>query len=137
MDPLVILEVVAGLAVVLFAVEFATGGEWRTDRRTRGQTPAEDHRDSVLEHALVLVAWAEGSRQDWDRHVRPVLAREFEDRVGTRRSGAESVRQTGEFLFGPDLWPLVDPAARFTERLGADGPGRTSLERILDRLEAA
>lgn len=93
--------------------------------------------DSTLANAEVTVSWASGTRADWDRHVRPVLAREFDNVVGGRRSGSGSQHETGKLLFGAELWPLVDPTARFTKRLDQPGPGRNALGAILEKLEAA
>lgn len=101
-------------------------------------TPAADaaELDSTLAHAQVTVSWASGTRRDWDRHVRPVLARQLDDVLGPRR-GDDSRRAAGELLFGPVLWPLVDPHDAFTTRLDSPGPGRGALAAILDRLESA
>lgn len=140
MDALLILDVVAALAlfgVGLWLSGAAHGLVSAREQRWDVADSAEPELDATLGHAEVLVSWAEGTRSDWDRHVRPMLAREFGDRVGGRRSSSGSQAATGEFLFGPQLWPLVNPAGRFTERLNSPGPGRPALERILERLEAA
>lgn len=137
MDPIMILELLVAAGVLLFTVTFLVrSAATRTDtgKERFADAPAGD---AALAHAEVLVSWAEGTRQDWDRHVRPMLAREFEDRVGSRRSAAGSLATTGEFLFGAELWPMVDPAARFTGNDDRPGPGREALARILDRLESA
>lgn len=105
------------------------------DRRRGHEVPVEP--DSVLANAEVTVSWASGTRADWDRHVRPVVAREFQNIVGGRRAGSSSLRATGELMFGPDLWPLVDPRGRFTDRRDSPGPGRKSLDAILAKLEIA
>lgn len=92
--------------------------------------------DSTLAHAQVIVGWASGTRRDWDRHVRPVLARQLGEALGARRSTEGAKRAAGELLFGPVLWPLVDPNEHFTTRLDGPGPGRDALAAILDRLES-
>ncbi len=78
-----------------------------------------------------LISWSEGSRADWDRHLRPMLARQL--RTGFT-SGSDAA--TGVMLFGPQLWPWVDPS---TVASAADaerpGPGREVLGAILDRLD--
>lgn len=94
-------------------------------RRWRAQTEAS-------------IAWADGTRGDWDRHLRPRLAREFmlaTGRVATRAEDRDSLRETGRMVFGEDLWPWVD--ASDVRRSGRDepGPGRAALEEILRRLE--
>ncbi|MEO9221627.1 MAG: hypothetical protein ABI251_07600 [Mycobacteriaceae bacterium] len=79
-----------------------------------------------------LISWSEGSRADWDRHLRPMLARQL--RTGF---AAGSDAATGDMVFGPQLWAWVDPStvasAAEAER---PGPGREVLGAILDRLEA-
>lgn len=137
MDPIVIFELLAAcgvLAVIaMFLARSAARAKHSEDEVVRDASSA----DAALAHAEVMVSWAEGSRQDWDRHVRPVLAREFENRFGTRRSGSGSLAATGVFLFGAELWPLVDPGRRFTGDDTRPGPGRKALAQILDRLEGA
>jgi hypothetical protein len=135
---------IAEIAAIAALFAAAMWRSWRTARahRRRRARPAEApaEPDTTLAHAEVTVSWADGTRADWDRHVRPILAREFGHIVGARRSGAESARSrraTGELMFGPELWPLVDPTSRFARRRDQPGPGRAALGRILDRLEAA
>lgn len=106
-------------------------------RKSRRATVIGGEPDSTVANAEVTVSWAAGTRADWDRHVRPVLAREFDNVVGGRRSASGSQDETGKLLFGPELWPLVDPADRFTQRLDRPGPGRDALGAILEKLEAA
>lgn len=138
MDPIVIFDVLA-IAVLFAAVMWLSSHVAGGDRHgRRGEQPAAGAEpDSTLTQAASTVGWAEGTRGDWDRHVRPVLAREFDNVVGARRSGSRSRRETGELMFGSRLWPLVDPAGGFTSGLGAPGPGRSALAEILEKLEAA
>lgn len=134
-----IFEVLA-IAVIFAAVMWLSSHVVGGARRVRhAEQPAATgvEPDSTLTQAASTVGWAEGTRSDWDRHVRPVLAREFDNIVGARRSGSRSRRETGQLMFGPRLWPLVDPAGGFTSGLGAPGPGRSALSEILERLEAA
>lgn len=134
-----IFEVLA-IAVLFAAVMWLSSHVEGVDRHARHkEQPAatEVEPDSTLTQAASTVGWAEGTRSDWDRHVRPVLAREFDNIVGARRSGTRSRRETGELMFGPRLWPLVDPGGGFTSGLGAPGPGRSALGEILEKLEAA
>src|SRR5947209_20505215 len=65
--------------------------------------PDEPPADSSLKHATALVAWAQGTARDWDRHVRPILGGYLNSVLG------HDGRRTGELLFGARLWPLVDP----------------------------
>lgn len=103
-------------------------------RQQRHAGPAEP--DSTLAHAQITVGWASGTRRDWDRHVRPVLARQLDEALGARRSTEEARSAAGELLFGPVLWPLIDPNDRFTTQLDGPGPGRDALATILNRLES-
>lgn len=83
-----------------------------------------------------LVAWADASRADWDKHLRPVLARQFELATGQRRSkNAASFHATARMVFGDELWVWVDPDAVATEGRDAPGPGRAVLDELLRRLE--
>lgn len=88
--------------------------------------------DTSIDRARATVDWADGSRADWDRHVRPLLAREVAELLRARR---DPVAPQGGRLLGPDLWPLVDPAQPFTAEPDRPGPGRDGLARILDQLE--
>lgn len=81
------------------------------------------------------IAWADGTRGDWDRHLRPRLAREF--MLATGHKARDSQHDTGRMVFGDDLWPWVDSSnIRWADR-DAPGPGRPALEEILRRLEQA
>ncbi|GAA5103159.1 hypothetical protein [Haloechinothrix salitolerans] len=133
-----VLNAVANGVAVLLLIGAAL---WLASRAVPRIVPAEPavdaaDLDSTLAHAQVTVSWASGTRRDWDRHVRPVLARQLDEVLGPRR-GDDSRRAAGELLFGPRLWPLVDPHDAFTTRLDAPGPGRDALAAILDRLESA
>ena len=83
-----------------------------------------------LEHWLAktaaLVAWADGTAADWDRHIRPIVGREFGLAIGGRPD-----RERGEFVLG-SWWEWVDP---FGHGTGQQGPGRQGLDEILRRLE--
>lgn len=82
-----------------------------------------------------LISWADSTRADWDRRLRPMLARQFELAVGAKkRKDPDSVDATGRMLFGERLWPWVDPDN--ISRTGATepGPGRDVLDEILQRL---
>ncbi|MFC9553014.1 hypothetical protein ACFTWF_19410 [Rhodococcus sp. NPDC056960] len=82
-----------------------------------------------------LISWADGTRGDWDHHLRPLLAREFQQSTGQRQGrDPADVTAAGEVFFG-DLWQWVDPdGIQRTDRT-APGPGRDVLDRILRRLE--
>ncbi|ANS25547.1 hypothetical protein [Rhodococcus opacus] len=82
-----------------------------------------------------LISWADGTRGDWDHHLRPLLAREFQQSTG-RRQGLDPAETAaaGEVFFG-DLWQWVDPECVQRSDRAAPGPGRDVLDRILQRLE--
>lgn len=82
------------------------------------------------------IRWSESTRADWDRHLRPMLARRYEIATGQRLAKDPAAFQsTGHMLFGADLWEWVNPN---NIRRAADhqpGPGRAAFEEILRRLE--
>jgi hypothetical protein len=97
--------------------------------------PAESLR-RWLSRTETLVSRAESTRRDWDRHMRPMLARQFELATGHRQAkDPAAFRATGTVLFGADLWSWVDP--QNISRTGGEepGPGRAALDEILQRLE--
>jgi hypothetical protein len=105
--------------------------------------PAEPNTDvlgnslrSWLSRTEKMLRWSESTRADWDRHLRPILARRFEIATGQRKAkDAAAFHATGRMLFGPELWGWVNPDN--VSRTGASepGPGRGALEEILERLE--
>jgi hypothetical protein len=107
-------------------------------------TPADTWRDDALvrwqARTRILIDWADGSRGQWDRHLRPILAREFLMATG-RRGGpagvgrAENTAATGLMTFGPQLWAWVDPGGADYSRQDEPAPGRPTLDAILMRLE--
>jgi hypothetical protein len=89
-----------------------------------------------LSRTETLISRSESSRRDWDRHLRPMLARQFELATGQRQAKDRTAFQaTGQLLFGAELWAWVDP--QNVSRTGDDepGPGRDALDEILRRLE--
>ena len=82
-----------------------------------------------------LISWADGTRGDWDHHLRPLLAREFQQSTGHRQGlDPADTAAAGEVFFG-DLWQWVDPECVQRSDRAAPGPGRDVLDRILQRLE--
>ncbi|OBF81298.1 hypothetical protein A5791_06600 [Mycobacterium sp. 852002-51163_SCH5372311] len=82
------------------------------------------------------IRWSESTRADWDRHLRPMLARRFEIATGHGQAkDPTAFHATGRMLFGPELWEWVNPnnVTRTGDR--APGPGRATFEEILHRLE--
>jgi hypothetical protein len=89
-----------------------------------------------LSRTETLVSRSDSTRRDWDRHLRPMLARQFELATGQRQARNHAAfHATGTMLFGAELWAWVDP--QNVSRTGEDepGPGRDALDEILRRLE--
>jgi hypothetical protein len=82
------------------------------------------------------IRWSESTRADWDRHLRPMLARRYEIATGQKQAkDSVAFHATGRMLFGPELWDWVNPnnIVRTGER--HPGPGRAVFEEILRKLE--
>lgn len=115
--------------------------------RTKSDRPA-DPADSDIENgpAEMLYRWraraemladrADGSRADWDRHLRPLLAKEFELSSGHRiAKDRRATEAAGRLQFGPELWRWVDPADSQLRDDNSRAPGRAALDEILRRLQ--
>ena len=106
---------------------------------TDDATPADDAGAALgrwLTRTETLIAWSGASRSDWDRRLRPLLARQFELAAGQRKAkDPKAFNATGRMLFGEQLWQWVDPEN--ISRTGGQerGPGRDTLNDILQRLE--
>ena len=97
--------------------------------------PAESLR-RWLSRTETLVSRSETTRRDWDRHLRPMLARQFEMATGQRQTkDYAAFHATGNMLFGAELWAWVDPQNVSRTGDGEPGPGREALNEILRRLE--
>lgn len=79
------------------------------------------------------IQWADSTRADWDRHLRPRLAREFV--LATRQRDPGALAATGRIVFGEDLWRWVDPSDISRTGSREPGPGYATLEEILRRME--
>ncbi|MHA7648982.1 hypothetical protein ACX9NE_04270 [Mycobacterium sp. ML4] len=89
-----------------------------------------------LSNTETTIRWSDSTRADWDRHLRPMLARRFELTTGQRQAkDPAAFRATGEMLFGAQLWEWVNPNNVGHADAGQPGPGRAALEEILRRLE--
>lgn len=91
---------------------------------------------SWLSRTETLIHWSESTRADWDRHLRPMLARRFAITTGQKQAkDPVAFDATGRMLFGAELWAWVDPN-NVTRTGGREpAPGRATLEKILERLE--
>jgi hypothetical protein len=137
LDPELFL-IAAGLvvAVVFLALRWLLSREAApTDGADRADDPAASLR-RWLSRTETLISRSESTRRDWDRHLRPMLARQFELATGQRRArNASAFHATGQMLFGEELWTWVDP--QNVSRTGGEepGPGRAALADILQRME--
>lgn len=87
--------------------------------------------------AQMLADRADGSRADWDRHLRPLLAKEFELSSGHRiAKNRRATEAAGLMQFGPELWRWVDPADSALRDQTSRAPGRAALDEILRRLQS-
>jgi hypothetical protein len=98
--------------------------------------PLEHSLRSWLSRTETLIHRSESTRSDWDRHLRPMLARRFAITTGQKQAkDPAAFDATGRMLFGAELWAWVDPN-NVTQTGGHEpGPGRATLEEILERLE--
>jgi hypothetical protein len=96
----------------------------------------EDSLRGWLSRTETLIHWSESTRSDWDRHLRPVLARRFAIATGQRQTkDPAAFHATGRMLFGAELWAWVDPNNVGQTGGREAGPGQATLEEILERLE--
>jgi hypothetical protein len=96
----------------------------------------EDSLRSWLSQTESLIHWSESTRSDWDRHLRPMLARRFAIATGQKQTkNPAAFHATGRMLFGAELWAWVDPNNVAHTGGREPGPGRATLEEILERLE--
>jgi hypothetical protein len=97
----------------------------------------EESLRSWLSRTETLIHRSESTRADWDRHLRPMLARRFALTTGQNQAkDPAAFDATGQMLFGPQLWAWVDPNNVAQTGAREPGPGRATLAEILERLEA-
>src|SRR5947209_8991993 len=95
----------------------------------------EDSLRSWLSRTETLIHRSESTRSDWDRHLRPMLARRFAIATGQKQAkDPAAFDATGRTLFGSELWAWVDPNNVSRTGVSEPGPGRGRLEEILERL---
>src|SRR5258705_13063054 len=102
---LVLVGVGVMAALVLLALRFYLVREPSYDS---GDPPANDPAESLrrwLSRTEMLISRSESSRRDWDRHLRPMLARQFEMATGQREAKDRvAFRATGSTVFRAALW---------------------------------
>ncbi|MBU8811277.1 hypothetical protein KL953_20570 [Mycolicibacterium goodii] len=124
------------LAVLLISVRSALRDDPPDDQRTTASEDAAELLARWQSETEILISRADSTRSQWDRHLRPRLAREFAAASGQRLVGDQSAFQaTGRMLFGEQLWQWVDPNNVASARDDGPGPGRAALAEILQRLE--
>jgi hypothetical protein len=96
----------------------------------------EESLRSWLSRTETLIHRSESTRADWDRHLRPMLARRYAITTGLNQAkDPVAFDATGRMLFGPQLWAWVNPNNVAPTGAREPGPGRATLEEILERLE--
>lgn len=86
--------------------------------------------------AQMLAERADGTRADWDRYLRPLLAKEFQLSAGVRVSkNRRALESAGIHQFGSELWRWVDPANSALRDQRTPAPGQAVLDEILRRLQ--
>ncbi|MGV9722724.1 hypothetical protein [Nocardia beijingensis] len=145
---LVAVERARGLLLIVAGIPVAVALAWLIwsllERAEAGDADAmEDMENGPAEmlwrwhaRAQMLADRADGSRADWDRHLRPLLAKEFELSSGQRvAKNRRAVEAAGVHQFGPELWRWVDPANSALRDQTGRAPGRAALDEILSRLQ--
>jgi hypothetical protein len=127
----------AGVGVALFGLQIVT-----SLTAASRPAPADTTMDPALESLYrwkaqteSMLQWADSTRGEWDRYLRPKLARDFLQ--ATRQKDPIAVKAAGRLLFGEELWQWVDPDNVSPARREEPAPGRATLENILVRLEQA
>jgi hypothetical protein len=96
----------------------------------------EESLRSWLSRTQTLIHRSESTRADWDRHLRPMLARRFAIATGQKQAKDRAAFDaTGRTLFGAELWAWVNPNNVAHSGTREPGPGRATLQEILERLE--
>jgi hypothetical protein len=98
--------------------------------------PLEESLRGWLSRTETLIHRSESTRADWDRHLRPMLARRFAITTGqSQAKDPAAFEATGRMLFGTQLWEWVNPNNVAATGAREPGPGRAMLAEILERLE--
>jgi len=135
------LLIAAGIPMALAMIQLIWSLSSRSGRKTdTEQDYIENGPAEMLRHwharAEMLADRADGTRADWDRHLRPLLAKEFELSTGLRvAKNRKATEAAGIVQFGPELWRWVDPANSALRDQSTPAPGRAALDEILRRLQ--
>lgn len=125
----------AAVALVLLALRRSLAHDIEPAAEPTSGDMAESLR-RWLSTTETLIRWSESTRTDWDRHLRPILARRFEIATGLKKGkDPAAFHSTGHMLFGAQLWEWVNPDNVADSGGREPGPGRAALEEILQRLE--
>jgi hypothetical protein len=126
----------AAAAVVLLAGRRLLDGDTEPAAAERVNAEQAESMQRWISRTETMIRWANSNRADWDRHLRPRLAREFFMATGQRQGKDPAALQTtGRIVFGDELWQWVDPSNVAYGAADEPGPGRGALEEILQRLE--
>ncbi|MHC9294810.1 hypothetical protein ACRCUN_20285 [Mycobacterium sp. LTG2003] len=128
----------AALAILLLAVRRSLRSDGEAGDRWSSSDDAAELLAQWKTETETLIRRADSTRLQWDRHLRPRLAREFAAATGHRQAADPAAfNATGRMLFGEQLWQWVDPnnVAGPAGRADEPGPGRAVLGEILERLE--
>lgn len=124
------------LALVLLGIRRVLG----TDTQSADELDPDEPGNSLrrwLATTETTIRWSQSTRADWDRHLRPMLARRYEIATGQRLAkDPVAFHTSGRMLFGTELWDWVNPnnVTRTGDR--QPGPGRAAFEEILRKLES-
>ncbi|MGF2945157.1 hypothetical protein [Mycobacterium sp. Lab-001] len=123
------------LALALLSVRRVVGRRLLPDDDAGAEDLGESLRRWVA-NTETTIRWSDSTRADWDRHLRPMLARRYEIATGQRLSkDPAAYHASGRMLFGTELWEWVNPNNVIRGGDLAPGPGRAALETILRKLE--
>lgn len=123
----------AAAALVLIAARMSLGNGRNHSAREAITDEAAESLQRWKSRTESTIHWADSTRADWDRHLRPKLAAEFI--LATRHKDPNALKATGRIVFGEELWRWVDPSDVSRTGSREPGPGSATLEEILRRME--
>lgn len=133
---LVLVTAGIGVALALMALRWFLANGFTPEPSATPVNDAEESLRRWLSRTETLISWSESTRGDWDRHLRPMLARQLSIATGQKQNkNPEGFRAMGRMLFGDELWAWVDPENIARADNNVPGPGRSTLDEILRRLE--